>query len=156
MYIFAYVGVESLRNITVTNTTIKVVWNDAVSPNGCGTVFYYIAIAVNLMDRSDMMTMEPRDNVTEFSNLINGTSYEISVFAINRVGNGTSSMINVTTLHDNEGIVLNSTNTCMNGTGQSQCCKHSKLTHSYPLATCTGLQFLVLQVGYQSCSALSL
>ena len=42
--------------------------------------------------------METRDNVARFSNLRSGTSYHISVAAVNREGTAPSSMINVTTL----------------------------------------------------------
>ena len=93
-----YVGVDNLRSVTVTTTEITIVWNDAVSPSGCGPIFYYIVTVVNLMDPSEMMTMETRDNVARFSNLRSGTSYNISVAAVNREGTASSSMINVTTL----------------------------------------------------------
>ena len=72
-------------------------WNDAVSPNGCGPVFYYNVTIVALMDPSDMMTMETNDNVAVFSDLNNGTSYKISVAAVNRVGTGPFSEICVNT-----------------------------------------------------------
>ena len=93
-----YVGVDNLRNTTATTTEITVVWNDAVSPNGCGPVFYYNVTAVNLVNPSDMMTRETSDNVAGFSNLRSNTSYKISVSAVNRAGTGPSTMITVTTL----------------------------------------------------------
>ena len=105
-----------------------IMWNDTISPDGCGPILYYIATAVNLMNPSEMTTMEPRDNEDQFSNLKSSTLYSISVSAVNRAGVGPSSVINVTT--DNEGIFLNSKNMCMTGTAQDTCCKYSKLTHA--------------------------
>ena len=101
VYILTYVGVSNLRDTMVTNTTITVVWNPADSPY-CGPVFYYIVTAISLADDGDRNTIvwEPR---AEFSDLINGTNYSISVAAVNRAGTGPSSMINVTTLTGNEG-----------------------------------------------------
>ena len=102
MYVLAYVGVENLRNGTVTTSEITVMWDHAVSPSGCGPVLYYIVTAVNLAYASDMYIMESRKNVAEISNLSNGVSYNISVSAVNRAGPGPSSVITVTTLTINE------------------------------------------------------
>ena len=98
MYLHKYVGVGSLREGTVTANVITVMWDDAVSPSGCGPVLYCIVTAVNLADASDMSTMETRESVAEISNLQSNTSYNISVAAVNRAGIGSPSMITVTTL----------------------------------------------------------
>ena len=73
-------------------------WNDAVSPSGCGPVFYYNVTVVNLMEPGSMRTIVTNNNVTGVYNLRNNTSYNISVAAINRAGTGPSSVIAVTTL----------------------------------------------------------
>ena len=93
-----YVGVSNLKEGTVTATMIAVMWNDTVSSNGCGPAFYHNVTAVNLMDPSDMISMQTSHNVAEFSNLRSDMSYNISVAAVNRAGTGPLSMITVTTL----------------------------------------------------------
>ena len=94
-----YVGVDNLRVAQVAPTKITVMWNDALSPTTrCGPVIFYDVTIVNLMDPSEMMTVERRDNVTGFYNLRSNTSYNISVAAVNRAGTGPSSVITVTTL----------------------------------------------------------
>ena len=105
-------------------------WN-AVSPSHCGPVLYYNVTAVNSARLSGIRSQEENEGKAMISNLEKGTSYIISVAAVNRVGTGPSSMITVTT---NIGkvimfIVHNSTNMCMNGTDPKQHCKHSKHLH---------------------------
>ena len=88
-------GVMDLSH-TTTNTTITITWDPADSPNGCEPVFYYTVTVVNLANnnvRNPITVWRPR---TEFSDLINGTNYSISVAAVNRAGNGQSSTIDVT------------------------------------------------------------
>ena len=102
MYTHTNVGVDNL-NGAVATTEITVEWDEAVSPSGCGPVFYYIVTAVNLADASDMITIETLENVTEVSNLRNCTSYDISVAAVNRAGTGPSSMVTVPTSECSEG-----------------------------------------------------
>ena len=87
-----------------TRNTITVVWGPADSPN-CGSVLYYTVTIVNSVDDNDRNTTELSGTRTEFSNLINGTHYTISVAAINRAGTGQTSTINVTTLTDEEGML---------------------------------------------------
>ena len=101
MYIFTYVGVSNLRSTRVTNATITVQWNPAISHSDCGPVLYNVT-AINLGDPSNMVTMEVRQTRAEFSDLRNGSLYSISVAAVNRVGTGPISMINQTTPTDNE------------------------------------------------------
>jgi len=69
---------------------------DPDSPN-CGPVLYYNVIIVNSVDVNDMNITELSGNTIEFSNLIKNTTYIISVAAVNRVGTGLTSTINVTT-----------------------------------------------------------
>ena len=126
-----YVGVNNLRNVTVTTTVIKVMWNHAVSPSDCGPVLYYNVTAVNLADPRDMRTLTLNGREATFSNLEKDTFYDISVTAVNRAGTGPSSTITVTT--DKSKIIMfnvhNSTNMCINGTAPKQHCKHSKHLH---------------------------
>ena len=98
MYLHTYVGINNLRNVSVTANEITIVWNYAVSPSGCGPVLYYNVTAVNSANPSDMYIMKTRENVAILSDLGEGTSYIISVVAVNRAGTGPSSVINVTTL----------------------------------------------------------
>ena len=101
MYILICVGVPNLRSISITNSTITVQW-DSVIPSDCGPILYYTVTAVISADASDRNTMEKRQTTAEFSNLRNGTSYNISVAAVNRVDTGPSSVITVNTLTGNE------------------------------------------------------
>ena len=104
MYVFTYAGVSDLESIRTTSTIITVTWGLGVTPsNGCGLVLYYIVTIRNSVDVTDMNITETSQTRAELSNLINGTSYIISVAAVNRVGTGPSSMINVTILSGNEG-----------------------------------------------------
>ena len=84
----------NLRHIT-TDTTIIITWDPADSPGDCGPVLYYTVTATSLADASDRNTIVwgPR---AEFSDLINGTNYNISITAVNRAGSGLSSTIIVT------------------------------------------------------------
>ena len=101
--IHAYVGVSNLRiSEMTTNTTIRVEWDPADSPSECGPVFYYIVTIVNLDDPSDMNSTEETGNRAEISNLNIGTSYNISVAAVNRVGTGPISTITETTNTEGE------------------------------------------------------
>jgi len=70
------------------------VWDPADSPY-CGPVLYYSVTIVNSDDVSDMNTTEISESTIKFSNLISGTTYNISVAAINRAGTGPTSTISV-------------------------------------------------------------
>ena len=96
------VGVSNLRYLTRTVNTITILWNPADSPN-CGPVLYYTVTIVNSVNPTDMNTIVTSERGTEFCNLMNGTSYNISVAAVNRAGTGLTSTIIVTTLTDDEG-----------------------------------------------------
>ena len=89
VYSLTHVGVQNLRSSNTT-TAIIIEWDPPDSPSDCGPVFYYIVTTVGI---SDVNTFEER---AEFSNLINGTNYIISVAAVNRAGTGPASTINVT------------------------------------------------------------
>ena len=84
------------------NTSVTVMWDRAVSPSGCGPVFYY---TVTVMNSSFVNNTDTQHTRADFSNLINGTKYNISVVAVNRAGPGPSSMITVTTT-DTEGKII--------------------------------------------------
>ena len=92
----------NLRNIA-TNTTIIITWNPTFDASHCGPVLYYTVTATSLADDNDRNTSVVWGTRAELSDLINGISYTISVAAVNRVGTGPSSMINVTALSGNEG-----------------------------------------------------
>ena len=90
----------NLRNSSRTFSTIAVTWDPADIPY-CGPVLYTVTI-VNLVDVADMNTTTTSQTRAEFSNLINGTSYSISVIAVNRVDSGpTTSIITSTTITRN-------------------------------------------------------
>ena len=93
-----YVGVSNLRSLESTRNGIIIVWDPADSPN-CGPVLYTVTI-VNSVNATDMNTTVTRGTRVDFSNLINGTSYNISVTAVNRAGPGPTSTITAT---DEEG-----------------------------------------------------
>ena len=98
-----HIGISNLRSIRITNTTVTIQWDPAVSLSGCRPLFYYTATIVNLCNAPDMSTIITNETTTVFSNLRNGNSYTITVAAVNRAGSGPSSMITVTTLTGNEG-----------------------------------------------------
>ena len=100
MYIL-YVEVSQLTSARITNTTLTVQWDPAISPSDCGPVFYDLT-AVNSANASDVVALERRGTTAEFSNLKSGTLYNISVAAVNRAGTGPSSVIIQTTLTDNK------------------------------------------------------
>ena len=104
IYIHTFVGVSNLGRTGITYTTITVKWDPAITPSDCGPVFYNVT-ATNLADASDRNTIVWGLRA-EFSNLMNGTNYTISVAAVNRAGSGPSSMITVTTLTGNEGKII--------------------------------------------------
>ena len=81
-------------NINTTDTTIIITWDPADRPGGCGPVFYYTLTATSLDDGS-VSTQRPSQTRAEFSNLLSGTNYTISVAAVNRAGSGPSSTITV-------------------------------------------------------------
>ena len=83
---------SNLRNPSRTFSAITVTWDPADSPN-CGPVLYYTVTIVNLVDAADMNTTITSQTRAEFSNLINGTSYHISVIAVNRAGSGPTTPI---------------------------------------------------------------
>ena len=86
-----YVDVFNLRNSRTLNA-ITVLWDPADSPY-CGPVLYYTVTIINLVDAADMNTTTTSQTRAEFSNLINGTSYNISVIAVNRVDSGPTTFI---------------------------------------------------------------
>ena len=106
VYILTYVGASNLRIAVVTNTTVTIQWNPANSPSGCGPVLYYNVTITSSIDTKNRNPIVVRGPTAEFSDLINGTDYSISVVAVNRVGTGSSSMITVTTLTGNEGKII--------------------------------------------------
>ena len=85
---------SNLRSTRITNTTITVKWNPAISPSGCGPVLYY---NVTLMNATYAIAIETSGTMTTFSNLEDGVQYNISVFAVNKAGTGPSRQISVTT-----------------------------------------------------------
>ena len=105
-YFLFYTGVSNLRTPGRNRNKITIVWDPADNPkyNYCGPILYYIVTIVNSLNATDMNITEINKRTTEFSNLINGTSYNISVAAVNKVGTGPSSTIIVTTT-DEEGNV---------------------------------------------------
>ena len=100
--ILVYIGVSNSRSSERTRNTITIVWDPARSPN-CGPVLYYIVTIVNSVDDNDRNATELSGTRAVLSNLINDTSYNISVAAVNWVGTGPTSTISVTTLTDEEG-----------------------------------------------------
>ena len=87
---------SNLRDSATTNTTITITWDPAVSPDDCGPVLYYNVIATSLADASDRNTIVTSQTIAGLSGLRNGTSYNVSVAAVNRAGSGPSSTIIVT------------------------------------------------------------
>jgi len=77
------------------------VWNPADNPY-CGPVLYYNVTIINSNDVSDMNITETSESTIKFSNLISGTTYNISVAAINRAGTGPTSTISIITPVVNE------------------------------------------------------
>ena len=86
-YLHTHTGVLNLRYTATTNTVVIITWNPTFDVSDCGPVLYYTLTATSLADVSDRNTIVwgPR---TEFSDLINGTNYNISVAAVNRAGSG--------------------------------------------------------------------
>ena len=93
-----------MRSSRSTFTTITIVWDSAYSPN-CGPILYYIVTIRNLNDVADMNTTITSQNEAELSSLINSTSYNISVTAVNRADSGptTSIITNTTIIRNTEG-----------------------------------------------------
>ena len=81
---------SNLRDLKITANAITIVWDPADSPN-CGPVLNYTVTIVNSVNANDMNTTQSNKTRVEFSNLINGTSYNISVAAVNRAGTGPAS-----------------------------------------------------------------
>ena len=81
-----------MRSSRSTFTTITIVWDSADSPN-CGPILYYIVTIRNLNDVADMNITKTNQTRAVLSNLINGTSYNTSVTAVNRVDNGPTTFI---------------------------------------------------------------
>ena len=103
MLLHNYVGLDNLTIGTVTNDKISVMWNHAIYVSGCGPVLFNVT-AVNLMNHSDIMTMEISEIKATFPHLQSNTSYSIIVTAVNRAGSISSLTIIVTTLPTNEGM----------------------------------------------------
>ena len=61
-----------------------------------GPIFYYDVTVRSLDDGIIRSTQRTSQTTAQFSNLLNGTDYNISVAAVNRAGSGPSSTINVT------------------------------------------------------------
>jgi len=103
LHILIFIGISNLRSSIKTTNTITVVWDHADSPY-CGPVLYYSVTIVNSHDVSDMSITETSESTIKFSNLMIGTTYSISVVAINRAGTGPTSTISVITpVVDEEG-----------------------------------------------------
>ena len=103
---------SNLRSVRITNTAITVEWDSADSPSVCGPLLYYNVTIVNLVDPSNMNSTQETGNRAEFPNLNNGTSYNISVAAVNRVGTGPVRTFNETTLSENQEGELNAQYSC--------------------------------------------
>ena len=93
--VYTHIGVSGLNSDT-TDTAIIITWDPADSPNDCGSVLRYTVTATSLVDGSVRSPERLNQRVAEFSSLINGTNYAISVAAVNRAGTGPSSTIIVT------------------------------------------------------------
>ena len=89
-----YIGVMNLN--ATTDAAIIVMWDPANSPSDCGPIFYYDVTVRSLDDGIIRSTQRTSQTTAQFSNLLNGTDYNISVAAVNRAGSGPSSTINVT------------------------------------------------------------
>ena len=100
---------SNLRSTRITNTTITVKWNPAISPGGCGPVFYY---NVTIMNATYANATETSETTATFSNLEDGVQYYISVVAVNRAGTGPSRQISVTT-GKSYSLLMNSVNICI-------------------------------------------
>ena len=95
-------GVPNFGRTESSRNGITIEWDPADSPN-CGPVLYYNVTIVNSVNANDMNTTQLSVTRIEFCNLINGTSYNISVAAVNRAGTGPSITTTVATLTDDEG-----------------------------------------------------
>ena len=100
--ICTHIGVPKLRSSITTNSTVTIQWDPAISPSGCGPILHYNVTIMNQCDAPDMNTIATNQNRAEFFGLRNGSSYDISVAAVNRVGTGPSSRIIITTLTGSE------------------------------------------------------
>ena len=81
---------------TTTNTTIVIMWDPADSPSDCGPIFYYDVNATSVDDGIVRSTQRSSQTTAQFSSLIKGINYTISVEAVNRAGRGLPLTINVT------------------------------------------------------------
>ena len=88
---------SNLQTTQRTADAITVVWDPAGSIN-CGHVLYYIVTIRNLAIPYDTNSFNLTLPRAEFHDLVNNISYAISVRAVNRVGVGMETTINVTTL----------------------------------------------------------
>ena len=77
------------------------VWDPADSPN-CGPVLYYNVTIVNTVNATEMNTATLNDTRLKIFNLMSGTSYTITVAAVNRAGTGLTSTVTVITHTDDE------------------------------------------------------
>ena len=100
--LYTHTGVPNFGTPESSRNGITIEWDPADSPY-CGLVYYNVTI-VNSVNAIDLNTTETRGTRAEFFNLINGTSYNISVAAVNRVGPGPSIITTVSTLTDEEGM----------------------------------------------------
>ena len=82
-----------------TTDAITIAW-DPANPDtlNCGPVLHYSVRITNLAISCDMRNFIVTVPSAEFSNLISGVAYAISVAAVNRIGVGVEAAINVTTL----------------------------------------------------------
>jgi len=116
-FFYFFIGVSNLRSSSKTTNTITMMWYP--DSYNCGSVLYYNVTIVNSVNSSDMNITESSESTIKFSNLINGTTYNISVAAINRAGTGPTSTISVTTLVVDEVTAVDSNDMKMNTVGDS-------------------------------------
>ena len=99
--------VSNLRNTRATNDTITVRWDDNAGICS-GLVTYFITISN--AGGTALASVAIRNFLQfTFTDLMNNTSYAVTVLGANEFGNGTIEMINVTTgvvPQDSEGIHL--------------------------------------------------
>ena len=85
----------NLQSTQRTADAITVVW-DPVDNLNCGPLLYYIVTIRNLAIPCDTNSFNLTLPGAEFHDLMNNVSYAISVAAVNRVGIGMETTINVT------------------------------------------------------------
>ena len=96
---FTYTG-KSDVTYSATNTAISISWDHATSPADCGTISYILNL-YSLNGTDDNITKTITENRAQFKDLNNGTTYLITITAVNRAGSVILYTFNVTT--DSEG-----------------------------------------------------